>query len=336
MRITHRSRLLTVLVILIFLALGVGTVSAETVRGSLAGVLEVGDEDGTESIEFRPEGVVGLRLSPGLRFLEGVQLELSIPQAAREVAGGLGLYVYAAPTAPLDGSVQTREGRRLFFLPLPARSRVLIQVPLTEEHDFRRTADVHVASPVAPDSFPLVAQIVPVMKGLPGRAATARFEISAKPLIRNIGGVRIFLIHPDGTLISDMREHDISATLDGEPMENLDSELTLLPGLHRVQIASGTFENESLTFGVERGRVTELRIELQRPRSAIEVEAPDAAELFVDGERIGEGSGTLTLPPGEHTVVFRVGDYTVSRKLTIEPKQDYEISLTLDILITED
>ncbi len=332
MRIPHLSRLL----IVFFLALVASAVYAETVRGSLVGVLEVEDEEGTESVEFRPEGVVGVRLSPGLRFLEGVQLEISIPQAAREVAGGLGLYVYAAPTASLDGTTETREGRRLFFLPLPARSRVLIQVPVSEDHDFRQTADVYVASPAGQDSFPLVAQIVPVMKGLPGRAATARFEIAAKPLIRNIGAVRIFLVHPDGTLISDLSEYEITTTLDGDAVERLDSEFTLLPGLHRVQVTSDTFENEGLTFGVERGRVTELRIELQRPRSTVRVEAPEVAELFVDGERIGEGRGSLTLPPGEHTLLFRMGDYTVSRKLVIEPKQDYEISLTLDILISED
>lgn len=317
-------------------------VSAETIRGPLVGVIELqesgaggADADAREQ-DFRPEDVVGLDLTDSLRFLEGIQVELSIPRAVREVPGGLGLYIYAAPTASLEAGGMSREGRQLFFLPLPARSRVLVQVPFAEDHDFRRTADVYVAAAAGESALPLVLQVVPVMKGIPGRAATSQFSVTAQPLIRNIGAVRPFLIHPDGQIITDLDEYDLTLTLDGEPVESLDEEITVLPGLHRISLEAAEFENETLTFGVERGRVRELRLELQRPRSSIQVDAPETAELFVNGERIGEGAGNLTLPPGEHTVLFRIGDYTVSRKLTIEPKQDYEISLSLDILIDED
>jgi hypothetical protein len=122
----------------------------------------------------------------------------------------------------------------------------------------------------------------------------------------------------------------------GDDRSRLGEEITLLPGLHRVAVRSEEFENESLTFGVERGRVTDLRVELQRPRSTLRVDAPEPAELFVNGERVGEGRRSLSLPPGEHTLLFRLGDYSVSRKIVIEPKQDYEISLSLDILVRED
>jgi hypothetical protein len=312
-------------------------VAGETIRGSVVEVIEVEDEGPSPTaVEFRPEGIVGVRLAPGLRFVEGVQVELTIPQAAREVPGGLGLYIYASPGATLESGAQTRDGRQLFFLPLPARNRVLVKVPFAEDHEFRRTADVYVASPAGEDGLPLVAQILPVMKGLPGRAATAQFSMSAKPLIRNIGGVRLFLLHPDGGLIENLSEAGLEVTLDGEPVEQIGREITLLPGLHRVALRSEDFENESLTFGVERGRVAQLRIELQRPRSTIRIDAPETAELFVDGERIGERTSSITLPTGEHTVLFRIGDYSVSQKMTIEPKQDYEISLSLDILIRED
>jgi hypothetical protein len=325
------------LIITTLLALAAVYAGGETVRGSVVDTIEVDSEDtAPAAVEFRPEGVIGVRLAPGLRFVEGIQFELTIPQAAREVPGGLGLYIYSAPAATLQPDSQTREGRQLFFLPVPARSRVLVKVPFTEDHEFRRTADVYVASAAGEEGLPLVAQIVPVMKGLPGRAATARFSISAKPLIRNIGGVKLFLLHPDGSLIENLSEAGIEVALDGEQIDQVSQEITLLPGLHRVSVRSESFENESLTFGVERGRVAELRVELQRPRSTIRVDAPAVAELFVDGERIGEGTNTLSLPAGEHTVLFRIGDYSVSQKLTIEPKQDYEISLSLDILINED
>jgi hypothetical protein len=369
---------------------------AETIRGPVVDVLTLEDQDATpEPVVMRSEDVLGVTIGSSLRFVEGIQFEVSIPPVAREIGGGLALYLYAAPTADLpsgtagaqsrgnagsnaradggssddfsaDGVLQF-EGTELFFLPMPARNRILVRVPLREDHGFRQTADVYVTRPAATQTVPLLAQIVPVMKGLPERAMRARFRVTATPLIRNIGALRLFLLHPDGTLITDPRDYDLEVRLDGgslatagenaggtagdtsgggpggadgddrgDDRSRLGEEITLLPGLHRVAVRSEEFENESLTFGVERGRVTDLRVELQRPRSTLRVDAPEPAELFVNGERVGEGRRSLSLPPGEHTLLFRLGDYSVSRKIVIEPKQDYEISLSLDILVRED
>ena len=351
-RFQYRAIYMLPLIVLGLATAPIGVVDAETIRGSLVNALILEEGEATpEPVTLRSEDVVGVGLGSSLRFVEGIQLEVTIPPVAREIGGGLALYLYAAPTASLDefdgnaaeagtadNGISSFEGREIFFLPLPARNRILVKVPIQEDNDFRQTADVYVANATGQEGFPLLAQIVPVMKGLPERATRARFTLTAKPLIRNIGAVRLFLLHPDGTLINELQEYGLEVTLNGSRVgpARLGDETTLLPGLHRISVTSEQFDDESLTFGVERGRVTELRVELQRPRSTLRIDAPELAELFVNGDRIGEGQSSLTLPPGEHTLLFRLGEYSVSRKVVVEPKQDYEISLSLDILVSED
>ena len=87
-----------------------------------------------------------------------------------------------------------------------------------------------------------------------------------------------------------------------------------------------TLANESLGFHQERtvhvnaGKTTTTSVEL--PNGTISLNATPWAEVFVDGERVGETPiGNLSRPIGRHEVIFRnpqLGDHHETVFVTVE------------------
>jgi len=79
-------------------------------------------------------------------------------------------------------------------------------------------------------------------------------------------------------------------------------------GTHSLQLV-----NETLGFKVHRtvevdpGRVTSMRIDV--PKGSVALNATPWAEVWVNGDRVGETPiGNVTLPIGTHDVLFRHPD----------------------------
>ena len=310
--------------------------NGEQIRGSVV----IADHDRNEpyAIEIGMEEIAILQLGADSRFIEGLRLEFQVPRGARLYPGSLGLYLYKAISPEPRIKLMSLQAERVFFLPVPNAARFFVTVPLQPEHGFRGTADTYVTSIVARDDFPLAATVLPISKGISGETAAARFMIRVDPVIRNLGGFRLVIRSPEGDplLPSAEQVEEFTLRLNEDRLIYGEDEQLMVPGLYRIRLDSERYEHEQLTFGVERGQLTEVALRLREPESIIRFEAPAGAELFVNGESVAHEEQEFTLPPGEHTVLFRVGNYTVSRRLVVEPKKNYAISLDLGILIEED
>jgi hypothetical protein len=310
------------------------------VRGTLTSelVVEPSQAEGV-SADVRAERLVALSIEQELNFLEGIQLEVRVPEAVRSTGGGFAVYLYdAVRPAPARGRTEYR-GRRVFFRPMPSARRFFVAIPVSPGHRLRETADTFLVDEVVDaERFPIVMTILPVMKGIPESAMRSAFTITAKPLLLDVGAARLRITDPDGSDILEsagsLREFQLF--LDGERIDYDEAPIALTPGLHRLSLESSRYENQRLTFGVERGTVSPIDIQLEEPRSAVRFDAPEGVTLFVDGEEVDHKAPSFSLPAGEHTVMFQIGEYTVSKRFAVAPKKSYEISLTLDILINED
>jgi hypothetical protein len=291
------------------------------------------------SVDLRAERLAALIIEQELNFLEGIQLEIRVPEAVRSAGGGFAVYLYGdVRPSPTPGRSEYR-GRRVFFRAMPAARRFFVTIPVSADHRLRETADAYLVDEVIDAGrFPMLLTILPVMKGIPETAMRSAFTITAKPLLLDIGAARLRITDPTGTDILEsagsLREFQLF--LNGERIDYDEAPIALAPGLHKLSLESTRYENQRLTFGVERGTVSRIDIQLEEPRSAVRFDAPEGVTLFVDGEEVDHNAPDFSLPAGEHTVMFQIGEYTVSKRFAVEPKKSYEISLTLDILINED
>lgn len=312
---------------------------SETLRGSVEQVdtLEI-TAGSAKRFALGMNDLGALNIEGDARFLRGVQLEIQVPGSAQEFPGSFALYVLRDVSPEPEPTVMTLQGTRVALEPIPLGSRFFYSVPAVADHQLRSTVDARVApTPLGIDAYPLVFSIIPVMKGITPAAAEGRFIVTARPLLLDRGALRLSIITPEGEEIREAQGafRNFSLSIDGEEVDYTGEDIVLDTGLHRLSLESRVFENETVTFGVERGTIAEMTIELERPKSEITVDAPQNAELFVNGIPWNRNE-PLSLDPGDHTILFELGDFSVSRRFQVEPKKDYEIVLSLDIMIREE
>ncbi len=56
--------------------------------------------------------------------------------------------------------------------------------------------------------------------------------------------------------------------------------------------------------------------------------APDDAEVFLDGKRIGQGSLKTEIAPGPHHLEVRRGDSKVGERFGVEPNETWTYDVT--------
>ncbi|GEM_PF-1937722 len=340
-----RRCVLHTLLLFAILSASASLVSAsETLRGPWVKPAAL-PTDSDQTVEFSLNtGEIGrVDIERHSRFLDGLELEIEIPEAVQPYIGSFALHVIAAAKTTQDGEHARVQGERVLFETLPRGRRVFVLLPMHPEHGMRASADsLQVSRRLTTDDLPVALSIRPVMKGLPEGVRQARFPVKLRTVFREEGAAQVVLVGPDGEKL-DEQEHYITEILDeielsiGEQrISNLAEELVLPAGLHRVQLTSERYVDRSETFGLERGRVQTVHLTLEEETSTIFVDAPLGVEMFLNGERVERLDQELTVTPGTYTVLFRFGEYTISRSLTVEPQQDYKVSLSLDILIDED
>lgn len=63
-------------------------------------------------------------------------------------------------------------------------------------------------------------------------------------------------------------------------------------------------------------------------KGTLSVTAPDAAELFLDGRRIGQGNVKVEVEAGRHRIEARMGEARVAERFTLEPGETWTYDVT--------
>jgi len=329
------------LLLLVAMAVFPFHMSADVVQGPVEHRLELDLAAGTPAtIELGLEEIALINPIGDPRFLNGIEIEVSIPADAREFPGSLALLVLRN-ISESEASLEARrlEGDRVILQPFPSGSRFFTALPTSIEHEFRSSATLEVAQSITSfDDMPIAVSVQPVMKGISRRAAAARVRLTIRPVTRNQGGLALRFQDGDGDDIEydDERLNATELSLDGEQL--VLSELPVLrrPGLHRVTFRGEMWKEQSFTVGIERGIITTASIRLEPAVAKLFLSAPEGTEVFINGRDLSGTTDVIDLLPGEHTLLFRIGDHTVTRRIRVEPSREYKVSLSLDILINED
>jgi len=322
---------------LTLLLLLAAALAAETLRGPLGAELAVSPVESAEAAGIELESVVLIGLEGDARFLEAIDIELTAPPAVAEFPGAVSLYLLGPINREERSGVVNVVGEELLTRPLRRAGKSFLQVVLRgDSSPDASPAVTRIEDVVDPASFPLALSIVPRMKGLPDALQVAEFSVAARPVTREVGAIRVRYLREDGSTFDPdgSRTPDFTLSLDGEPVD-VRGEYLLEPGLHRLRLSSTRFQDQQITVGVDRGRTVVVDLPLDLALATVAYTTPRGSTVYVNGNPLDAAVGDFTVPPGEHTIVVVLGDYSVTRTFRVEEEGSYAISLTMNIVIEE-
>jgi hypothetical protein len=317
---------------IIFLFVIAMPATAESFRALMTGSLELTvDSPEGASLSLPSNGSALIRLGRGSRFFRGVELELSAPQAWLAHRGSLAMELYAELDRAPSPGINDLEGRRIVFEPLPNRIKMVYQIPVRRTHGLRTSPYVTViGSTVLPTSFPILFKLLPIIKGINEELETMRFVLTARPILSDEGAVRFTFHYP-----RQMQGKPFIVLIDDAVVENITEEQLLREGEHHLVVLSDDYRNENRRFMVEKAKRIDIVIDLQDPTPLIIFEAPGNALIFLNNSPVSRDSGPIPVDAGTHEARFQVGDYTLTRIITVERGKTYRIALSVGIEIEE-
>jgi len=306
------------------------SVYSENVRGPVIGTLMSGD---TSSIDLSLEDLGIIRLDTLDELVQGIELQFEIPMEMRKYRDSFALLVYKAVRPVPSEQNRSYSGNRICFEVLPSRQTAYYQIPLIPSHSLVGTRDTTVLPRVSSAEFPLLLTVLPVMKGIPSTVSKSSITVRVKKILEEKGYLSLSLSSRKGEDISEM---DLQLQIDGNDFPPGKEKFILDIGVHEIILIKDQEILARQSFVIEKGQTTALALDIKERETSLFVEAPEETKLYLDGKKLtNPGKNPITLPPGEHTVVGKIGDYSVSKTFIVEKGKSYTISLFLDILLKE-
>lgn len=318
---SHWPRGMTLLLVLLLVS-PVALVRGQSFRGEIIAHHPVTHIPG-EGTSVHAGQVVLITAADTPHLVEHIELSVTAP-GGTVPTGAFSLVVYSrvdTPGDPSEGFV-TIGGAPWRTVPLGGRSAERISVPLRNtltDHNPQHAVDLAMGG--------LAFQIVPVLKGMPPDMAGAAFHVAVSPGLSALGALEVRITGAP-PVVARARE-ELTVLLDSTPVRG-ETPVVRPPGIARLRAAAGPYLDESRNVAVEAGRLAVVELEVREPVSRVRFSLPSVAEVFFDGLRI-DTRRVLVRPPGDHIMLIRLGDFTISRHMTLEPHEEYEVGLDMDV-----
>lgn len=312
--------------------------AADDLRTIIAGSVSLSSENPEGGrVNMAYNEAVAVILPRDSSFIQGFEIEIKAPPAYLAYPNSIAYSLWSRVDPVPDRNRFGYSGSRLIIQPLPARAGTIIQIPVRKDNNLRQSP-YSTLLPVIIEAgdFPFIFKLEDVSKGVPSDLEKAQFQVRIRPILTDEGAIRVILHYPEGgekspvSIMVDDKRLPEGRYIDGK------EGFILKAGTHYLRVSSDQYRDENRSFSIEQGKTYDLVIELQDTTPLITIEAPDSAQLAVDGQKLGRDvKYPLSMEAGEHTITCTLGNYTVMRKFTAYRGKSYRIVLTVDLQVQE-
>jgi len=263
-------------------------------------------------------------------FLEGIELEIKQNKTSMNYPNSVAYTLYTDIKPEPSKKHIDYSAKKISTALLPNRFSHIMRIPVKKDYKFKqvKNGEIFPYDGKAADA-PFMLRLNPVMKGLPEDFEQASFTVIARPLLIAEGGLKLHLQFPD------KEQKPVTVQLNNEYITQLDTLQLLLPGTYSVNISSDAYRTEMRSCIIERGKITQLEVQLKSITPLLHIQAPENVAVFLDNQEIAPSKEPLPVAVGVHTVVFKMGSYELTRQITVEEGKTYELTMTMDVLLQE-
>lgn len=305
---------------------------AETLRGTLVGELTAASGQQSPPTLIGINDLLGVSLGDESRFFKGIEIHVAIPNEVRRYRDLLALFVYTDIRPKLSPSVTVYRGRQVGFAVLPRSPTAFVNIPIAGNTIEPSVETITLPEAVDEAQFPIIIAVLPLEKGIPDSIVSSEFAVTVTPILKNEGLLKLAIAEGGKEPV-----HSFTLSIDGQP-EPFPKEggYLLETGLHHLRISSDYYVEQYQTFGIEQSKTTSITLKLVHPVPKLVFEAPDLASVYLDGKLLSPlPREPLVVTEGSHVILFKVGNYTLTKTISVEKGKTYKISLLLDISVQE-
>jgi hypothetical protein len=306
-------------------------VFAQGLRTTVAGLATL-DSAHPEGMSFalHYNEAVAISFPLDATFIQGVEFELRIPKAFQGAESSIAwsLYSKVSPVPSVDKLDYLAES--IATQPLPARVAMNLILPTADRHGIKSGPFASLIPSVATaDKFPLLFKLSPIGKGILPSMEGAEFRLTIRPVLRDEGGIRVSVTYPEGI------DHGaVSLFMDDKRVEDPLSIILAKKGARVLRVSAEGCREEVITIAVEAGRVIPVLVTLTPSAPFFVFQAPAGTFVSIDGQALsGAELDGIAVEPGEHTLFFRIGDYSMTRKFIALRGKTYQVKLSVELEI---
>lgn len=283
-----------------------------------------------------PEGVaVSIRYNEAVAvaypvdtpFIQGIEFELRIPRAMQGAESSVAWSIFSRVTPTPSTERLDYSADLVATQPLPSRVSLDLIVPTMERHTIKNGPFASLIPViVAPERFPLVYKLTPIGKGTTTAMENAEFKLTIRPVLAEEGGIKVTVNVPDAA------ERPISVFIDDKRIDDPRSLIFARKGPHVVRVSADGYREEVITVAVEAGKIAPVSVNLTPNAPLLVFQAPAGTFISIDGQVVHPNEmGGLAVEPGEHVLLFRIGDYSMNRKFMALRGKTYQVVLSVEL-----
>lgn len=272
-------------------------------------------------------------LPPSMQYIDGLEIKFEIPEeiAVQKSACEFSIYDSLTPQ-PQNGTVNY-SGEKIFRGIIPSKFSWIVQIPFSQDNTLKSNQYTTKIGQVPELKehyiFVRLHQLIP---NLPQNVLDAQISISIRPILSHKGQFKLNLSCPDEnietcTIFIDDTAYNISSIKNGIFVES---------GIHNVTIISEYYRTEVRKIRVDMAKVTELNIQMRSIEPTLLITAPSGIKVYIDDEICSKIGYEFVIAEGKHKIKFNVGDYEVTRTITIVKGKTYKANISVDLQISEE
>ena len=319
----------------ITLFLSTTSLFCETIRGLVVEEISLKtDTKFEQTAGIALEEMASLQIEGLSQFIDAIQIEIHLSNTLKQYADSFGLTIHKnIKPKPVRGE-KSFTGEKVFFHHLPFLNRMYISIPVNRAPSAEsgpQTASFELDHSVIPDEFPLLIAMIPIMKGIPDSVLEKKFYLTFRTVLEKKGLVELSIHRPPDTELEAIR-----LFIDNNLIEVPEADLIMDSGIHQLKVESSNFQEVNASFTIESGQKRRVEIILEELTSELRLDAPESAEVFLDGEKLRIGDEPVRLKEGTHLVRIKIDEYSFSKRFTSQRGKNYHLSIIFDIIVNED
>ena len=306
-------------------------VYADPFRTKIAAVvtLSMSDLNG-QVVTIGASDAIAIQFADDSVFLRGVEIEIKLP---RMTSGSMAWSIYKSITPFPKTDKVSFDGECIISQPVPDRASFVLNIPYGDRGNLKSSPWATVIpSLVKAKEFPIVFKLEQISKGIPPEVESSGFKVRIRPIMTDEGMLKLIVKGRD----TQLSETDVEVYLDEKPLLNWAKPLFFKKGNYTIQVRAPGYRDEVRTVFIESAKINEMTILMQDTIPEVILEAPANAIIQFDGVVIDFlKDPQFNVDPGEHTIMCKIGDYTITKKLTAFRGKTYRIVLSVDLEIHE-